>query len=50
MVSRKSAACGGVGRIGGGLRGAFGGEEAGVAVLPTLELAVEEGAARCVIA
>jgi hypothetical protein len=39
-----------VGRIGGELRGAFGCEEAGVAVLPTLELAVEEGAARRVIA
>jgi hypothetical protein len=40
----------GVGRIGGGLRRAFGCEEAGVAVLPTLELAVEESASRRIIA
>src|SRR5262245_44440309 len=38
-----------IGRIGGGLRRALRGDETGIAILPALQLAIEEGAARRVI-
>ena len=49
MVSRKIGGLRRIGTTGGELRRAFRRDEAGVAVLPSVELAVEEGAALPVI-